>query len=316
MAAKLPSALACHDSSTALEFPREEILNCLGESGRQLITSFAPQTPQEDNPNFSSISRIATDEEEMDVIKAKMLGHPEFRCLLEAYIHCITVGGTPEIVTCLDAAIKDFDNRQNEMIMNIGMDPELDMFMETYCEMLSTLREKLAKPFMETMSFFKKIEAQLSSLNNETISTTHSAESDERTEGGGSMDEEDSITGEKDYQWADQHSEERELKDLLLRKYGGYLGRLRQRFMKKKKGGKLPKEARQKLLHWWDLHQKWPYPSDTEKMALAEYTRLDPKQINNWFINQRKRHWKFDSEDTEFELMGTHRTRTAEIFLE
>ena len=31
---------------------------------------------------------------------------------------------------------------------------------------------------------------------------------------------------------------------------------------------------------------------ETEKIALAESTGLDQKQINNWFINQRKRHWK------------------------
>jgi hypothetical protein len=31
---------------------------------------------------------------------------------------------------------------------------------------------------------------------------------------------------------------------------------------------------------------------ELEKAALAESTGLDAKQINNWFINQRKRHWK------------------------
>ena len=35
---------------------------------------------------------------------------------------------------------------------------------------------------------------------------------------------------------------------------------------------------------------------------LAESTGLDLKQINNWFINQRKRHWK-PSEDMRFALM-------------
>ena len=31
---------------------------------------------------------------------------------------------------------------------------------------------------------------------------------------------------------------------------------------------------------------------DADKVALAEWTGLDQKQVNNWFINQRKRHWK------------------------
>jgi hypothetical protein len=41
---------------------------------------------------------------------------------------------------------------------------------------------------------------------------------------------------------------------------------------------------------------------DEDKMKLSEATGLDQKQINNWFINQRKRHWK-PSEDMRFALM-------------
>lgn len=59
----------------------------------------------------------------------------------------------------------------------------------------------------------------------------------------------------------DPQAEDRELKGQLLRKYSGYLGSLKQEFMKKRKKGKLPKEARQQLLEWWSRHYKWPYPS-------------------------------------------------------
>ncbi|KAL0305982.1 UNVERIFIED_CONTAM: Homeobox protein knotted-1-like LET6 [Sesamum radiatum] len=59
----------------------------------------------------------------------------------------------------------------------------------------------------------------------------------------------------------DPQAEDRELKGQLLRKYSGYLGSLKQEFMKKRKKGKLPKEARQQLLDWWTRHYKWPYPS-------------------------------------------------------
>ncbi|RDY07156.1 Homeobox protein SBH1, partial [Mucuna pruriens] len=100
----------------------------------------------------------------------------------------------------------------------------------------------------------------------------------------------------------DPQAEDRELKGQLLRKYSGYLGSLKQEFMKKRKKGKLPKEARQQLLEWWSRHYKWPYPSESQKLALAESTGLDQKQINNWFINQRKRHWK-PSEDMQFVVM-------------
>ncbi|XP_010686777.1 homeobox protein SHOOT MERISTEMLESS isoform X4 [Beta vulgaris subsp. vulgaris] len=102
--------------------------------------------------------------------------------------------------------------------------------------------------------------------------------------------------------YIDPSAEDRELKGQLLRKYSGYLGSLRQEFLKKRKKGKLPKEARQQLLDWWSRHYKWPYPSESQKLALAESTGLDQKQINNWFINQRKRHWK-PSEDMQFVVM-------------
>ncbi|PIA61829.1 hypothetical protein AQUCO_00200078v1, partial [Aquilegia coerulea] len=99
-------------------------------------------------------------------------------------------------------------------------------------------------------------------------------------------------------------SEDRDLKDKLLRKYSGYISSLKHEFSKKKKKGKLPKEARQTLLEWWNLHYKWPYPTEADKLALAESTGLDQKQINNWFINQRKRHWK-PSENMQFAVMDS-----------
>lgn len=47
-------------------------------------------------------------------------------------------------------------------------------------------------------------------------------------------------------------------------------------------------------------------------MQLSETTGLDIKQINNWFINQRKRHWK-PSEDMRFSVMeGVSNTGIAE----
>jgi hypothetical protein len=58
---------------------------------------------------------------------------------------------------------------------------------------------------------------------------------------------------------------------------------------------------------------------ETEKMALAETTGLDPKQINNWFINQRKRHWKPASEDMPFAVMegGFHVAQgTAALYMD
>nr|GMC48222.1 KNAT1 [Ipomoea batatas] len=139
---------------------------------------------------------------------------------------------------------------------------------------------------------------------------------DDKCEGvGSSEDDQDNSGGETELPEIDPRAEDRELKNHLLRKYSGYLSSLKQELSKKKKKGKLPKEARQKLLNWWELHYKWPYPSETEKVALAESTGLDQKQINNWFINQRKRHWK-PSEDMQFMVMDGLHPQNAALYMD
>lgn len=54
---------------------------------------------------------------------------------------------------------------------------------------------------------------------------------------------------------------DQDLKGMLLRKYSGYLSSLRKEFLKTKKKGKLPKDARMILLDWWSNHYRWPYPT-------------------------------------------------------
>ncbi|EMS60539.1 Homeobox protein rough sheath 1 [Triticum urartu] len=201
------------------------------------------------------------------------------------------VGAPPEVLERLSAVAAKLDAGHGRgKHESPRPDPELDQFMEAYCNMLAKYREELARPIQEATEFFKSVETQLDSITF----------TDNNCEGAGSSEDElDTSCVEE----IDPSAEDKELKHQLLRKYGGYVGSLRQEFCKRRKKGKLPKEARQKLLHWWELHSKWPYPSETEKIALAESTGLDQKQINNWFINQRKRHWKPAPEDMPFSVM-------------
>ncbi|KAI3467554.1 hypothetical protein Pfo_024217 [Paulownia fortunei] len=218
------------------------------------------------------------DEEASSVIKAKIASHPSYPKLLDAYINCQKVGAPPEIVCLLDEIRREKDLcKQDAVSMCLGIDPELDEFMETYCDVLVKYKSDLSRPFDEATSFLNKIETQLVNLCNDDVAM--------------SSDEEFS-RGEIEIQDAQMKSEDRQLKDKLLRRYGGHISSLKLEFSKKKKKGKLPKEARQTLLEWWNLHCKWPYPTEADKIGLAESTGLDQKQINNWFINQRKRHWK------------------------
>ncbi|KAI3504587.1 hypothetical protein L1887_26183 [Cichorium endivia] len=116
--------------------------------------------------------------------------------------------------------------------------------------------------------------------------------------------EEDLSRGDAEVPKSNWTNEDRALKERLLRKYSKYISSLKHEFSNKKKKGKLPKEARQVLLDWWSIHYRWPYPTEADKIALAESTGLDQKQINNWFINQRKRHWK-PSENMQFAVMDS-----------
>ncbi|XP_068656521.1 homeotic protein knotted-1-like [Aristolochia californica] len=248
---------------------------------------------------------------EVDAIKAKIVAHPQYFNLLEAYMNCQKVGAPPEVEERLTAIGREFQSRPRSIICRetVG-DPELDQFMEAYYDMLVKYRKELTRPLQEAMDFMRRIESQLNCLSNGTVLNFSTDEKCE--EGVGSSEEDqDGSGGETELPEIDPRAEERELKHHLLKKYSGYLSSLKQELSKKKKKGKLPKEARQKLLSWWELHYKWPYPSESEKVALAESTGLDQKQINNWFINQRKRHWK-PSEDMQFVVMdGLHTQNTA-----
>ncbi|XP_058080952.1 homeotic protein knotted-1-like [Magnolia sinica] len=251
---------------------------------------------------------------DVDAIKAKIVSHPQYSHLLEAYMGCQKVGAPPEVVARLTAIGREFEARHRSInCSNAATDPELDQFMEAYCNMLVKYREELTRPLQEAMDFMKRIESQLNSLSTGSVRVFSS---DEKIEGVGSSEEDqDGSGGEMELPEIDPRAEERELKHHLLKKYSGYLGSLKQELSKKKKKGKLPKDARQKLLNWWEMHYKWPYPSETEKVALAESTGLDQKQINNWFINQRKRHWK-PSEDMQFVVMDGLHPQNAALYMD
>ncbi|PPS08433.1 hypothetical protein GOBAR_AA12213 [Gossypium barbadense] len=279
-----------------------------------VLTSFHLQ-PSDQHPIVKTEAKGNESSSEVEAIKAKIIAHPQYSNLLEAYMDCQKVGAPPEVVARLAAVRQEFEARQRSSVTSRdnSKDAELDQFMEAYYDMLVKYREELTRPILEAWDFMRRIEAQLNMLGNGPVRIFNS---DEKCEGVGSSEEDqDNSGGETELPEIDPRAEDRELKNHLLRKYSGYLSSLKQELSKKKKKGKLPKEARQKLLSWWELHYKWPYPSETEKVALAESTGLDQKQINNWFINQRKRHWK-PSEDMQFMVMDGLHPQNAALYMD
>ncbi|KAL9257395.1 Homeobox protein SBH1-like protein [Drosera capensis] len=255
-------------------------------------------------------------------LRAKIMAHPLYLRFLSAYINCQKIGAPPEVVARLEELRWKGEKGSTSCFGggggNLGEDPALDQFMEAYCEMLTKYEQEISKPFNEALLFLSKIESQFKDIvlsSSPSSLSLNPAAPDWTTSAGqnGSSSEEKAI-GVHDPYMDGLLSEDSQLKSQLLQKYSGYLGSLKQEFLKRKKKGKLPIEARQQLLEWWRCHYKWPYPSEDQKLALAQTTGLDQKQINNWFINQRKRHWK-PTDDMQLVVMDPS-THHPNIFMD
>ncbi|TKY61568.1 Homeobox protein knotted- 1 [Spatholobus suberectus] len=237
------------------------------------------------------------------MIKIQIANHPLYPDLLSAYVECQKVGAPPELASLLEEIGRE-SHRMNAR-REIGDGPELDQFMETYCEVLHRYKEELSRPFNEATLFLGNMESQLSNLCNGTL--TKSSDNNRSDEVASGASEEELSCGEmeaiEDHVSSVTCPGDQKLKEMLLRKYSGHFSGLRKEFLKRRKKGKLPRDARIALMDWWNTHNRWPYPTEEEKVKLSEITGLDQKQINNWFINQRKRHWK-PTEDMQFTVMG------------
>ncbi|KAI3985534.1 hypothetical protein MKX01_033848 [Papaver californicum] len=87
-----------------------------------------------------------------------------------------------------------------------------------------------------------------------------------------------------------------ELKIELKQGFRSRIEDVREEILRKRRAGKLPGDTTSVLKNWWQQHAKWPYPTEDDKAKLVEETGLQLKQINNWFINQRKRNWHSNSQ--------------------
>ena len=58
----------------------------------------------------------------------------------------------------------------------------------------------------------------------------------------------------------------------------------------KKGRGVLPRDVSNALKHWLVEHINNPYPTEQEKREMSQQFKMTPTQINNWFINARRRY--------------------------
>ena len=179
---------------------------------------------------------------------------------------------------------------------------ELDAFMEHSCENARKFQKELMTIYDETDRACESFDVKMKELtlveSDETDKSTRNiaerAASKKRKQGVEKVDE-DIVGGADDDE--DDHSLQLSVKSdeafrkQLLEKYKDDIPALEEDWLNKKPKGKLPKEALIVLKHFWNKKICWPYPTEEDKAAIKAKTTLDATQINNWFINQRKRHW-------------------------
>eukprot|EP00050_Salpingoeca_kvevrii_P022239 m.123341 g.123341 ORF g.123341 m.123341 type:complete len:103 (+) comp9645_c0_seq5:204-512(+) len=52
----------------------------------------------------------------------------------------------------------------------------------------------------------------------------------------------------------------------------------------------LSKDASRQLRAWLEAHEDDPYPSEAQKLELSAKLHITLTQINNWFVNARRRY--------------------------
>ncbi|KAI9117513.1 hypothetical protein K1719_011679 [Acacia pycnantha] len=249
--------------------------------------------------------------EDLAEYKADILGHPLYDQLLSAHVSCLRIATPVDQLPRIDAQLQQAQ-RVLEKYSGLGNgvvdEKELDQFMTHYVLLLCAFKEQLQQHVrvhaMEAVMACWELEQSLQSLTGvspgEGTGATMSDDEDEQVESNaniydGGLDAADTLgfgplvptETERSLMERVRH----ELKHELKQGYKEKIVDIREEILRKRRAGKLPGDTTSLLKAWWQSHSKWPYPTEEDKARLAQETGLQLKQINNWFINQRKRNW-------------------------
>jgi len=262
-------------------------------------------------------STYSTDSEE---ITLAIRAHPMYARLVEAYFECRKIGAERDAAEALerekDAMLYSIQAANNDSTSESPFrdaSPQnldyLDDFMRECTHEIESYAKELHTLFAEAESCCESFETRVRKVKSDLIRKTDRssgketankvevsrrrapATSDEQ-EMDCMMNEGDDSDGNRDLATVRQRrAREEALRQDLKRKYASSILTLKSEFLKKRKKGKLPSDSTTMLKRWWSDNILWPYPSDADKKTLLDKTNLDATQVNNWFINQRKRHW-------------------------
>ncbi|OIV94368.1 hypothetical protein TanjilG_25430 [Lupinus angustifolius] len=248
-------------------------------------------------------------------LKAEIVTHPLYEQLLAAHVACLRVATPIDQLPLIDAQLSQSHHLLRSYLsqQTHSLSPhnrqDLDNFMAQYLIVLCTFKEQLQQHVrvhaVEAVMACRDIENTLQALTGVSLG-----------EGSGATMSDDEDDMQMDF-CLDQSSAEghdmmgfglpteserslmervrQELKIELKQGFKSRIEDVREEILRKRRAGKLPGDTTSVLKNWWQQHAKWPYPTEDDKAKLVEETGLQLKQINNWFINQRKRNWHSNS---------------------
>ncbi|XP_076951851.1 homeobox protein knotted-1-like 7 [Bidens hawaiensis] len=253
-------------------------------------------------------------------IKAEITNHPLYEQLLSAHVACLRVATPIDQLPIIDAQLSQAHNVLRLYIADHHNQPlsphdrqELDHFLAQYLVVLCSFKEQLQQHVrvhaVEAVMASREIEHNLQALTGITLGegsgATMSDDEDEMPmdfslDQPGGVDVSHDMMGfgpllPTESERSLMERVRQELKFELKQGFRSKIEDVREEILRKRRAGKLPGDTTSVLKDWWKQHAKWPYPTEDDKAKLVEETGLQLKQINNWFINQRKRNWHINS---------------------
>ncbi|KAL2482749.1 Homeobox protein knotted-1-like 3 [Forsythia ovata] len=246
---------------------------------------------------------------EKEKCMADILNHPLYEQLLSAHVACLRIATPVDQLPRIDAQLAQSQQVMAKYsLLGQGQQPlddkDLDQFMTHYVLLLSSFKDQLQQHVrvhaMEAVMACWELEQSLQSLTGvppgegtgATMSDDDGEETnlfDESLDGSDNMGFGPLVPTESERSLMDRVRQE--LKHELKQGYKEKIVDVREEILRKRRAGKLPGDTTSVLKTWWQTHSKWPYPTEEDKAKLVQETGLQLKQINNWFINQRKRNW-------------------------
>ncbi|XP_058778255.1 homeobox protein HD1 [Vicia villosa] len=256
-------------------------------------------------------------------LKAEIATHPLYEQLLSAHVACLRVATPIDQLPLIDAQLSQSHHLLRSYIsqQTHSLSPhdrqQLDNFLAQYLIVLCTFKEQLQQHVrvhaVEAVMACRDIENTLQALTGVSLGegsgATMSDDEDEQLQMDYCLDNQSSGGGGGDHDMmglgpllpteSERSLMERVRQELKIELKQGFKSRIedvREEILRKRRAGKLPGDTTSVLKSWWQQHAKWPYPTEDDKAKLVEETGLQLKQINNWFINQRKRNWHSNSQ--------------------